>query len=164
MSLSIHDGDMQVTGRLIPGSLHIPDGTLTSAGVQAAAGVEASKLQHQHQPCAVLADHATAAAAKRVTMHRCKGATGTIVSVHFVASVAPTGADTVTCTLKKNGSAILSASVVLDNANTDFVGEAGTLSDSALVAGDLVEAEITSVSGTTGKGVSCHAVIREDAQ
>lgn len=164
MDLGLLPIDLQIAGRLIAGSITYPSGQLGDDAVQAAAGLSASKLQHQHQPCAVLCDHATAAAAKRVQLHRVKGATATVVSFHAVCSVAPSGGDSVTLTLKKNGSTILSASVTLNNTTVAFTAVAGTVSTPDLVAGDVLEAEISAVSGTSCKGVSCHAVIREAAQ
>ena len=161
--LNIIPGDLLVQGRVVPASITMPSGSVSNDSVVSAAGVSASKLEHQHQITTWLAPHGTAAAATRYVMHVAVGA-GTRTSFGAGATVAPTGADNVVVRLLKNGAAILSASITLDNANTNFVIEAGTISSAAYVAGDVFEAEIVSVSGTTAKGVFARLNTREAAQ
>jgi hypothetical protein len=47
MSATTFTNDVVITGQLAPKSLTIPAGTVTDAGIAAAAGVQASKLQHR---------------------------------------------------------------------------------------------------------------------
>ena len=168
MALSTHDGDLYVTGSLVANAMNLPASAVGDTQVQTAANLSASKLEHQHQPTAVLCDNATSAAAKRVVLHRVYGATATLVKFGVLATVAATGDSTITVALKKNGSAILTASITLDSGTAaNALKEPGGYTSTALVTGDVLEAEITAVSAGTGtlpKGVACVAVVREKAQ
>ena len=168
MALSTHDGDLYVTGSLVANAMNLPASAIGDTQVQTAANLSASKLEHQHQETVVLCDHATAAAAKRVQMHRVYGATATLIKFGVVASAAAVGDSTITVTLKKNGTSILTASITLDSGTAAFVlKEPAGYTSTALVVGDVLEAEITAVSAGTGtlpKGVACVVVVREKAQ
>lgn len=159
--MSYIKGDLRVTGTITAQRIVPTDGSVTDDTVLAGAAIDATKLEHEHVITKALAPHATAAAATRQVIHVVAGNTGDIVSFSVGATVAPTGGDSVTVNLRNNGTEILSAAVVLDNTNTNFVLEEGTLSDAALTVGDVIEAEISAVSGTTGKGVFVQLVTRE---
>lgn len=164
MGFSIIDGDVQVTGRLIAPTLTLTAGTVTAAAVQAAAGIEASKLEHQYQPVFSQEGGTDAAAEVRV-VHVVKGATADIVSFHAGSVVAATGTGVCTVDCKKNGTTILSAVITLDNGNTAYVVEAGTLAVTSAVAGDVFTVVVGGVASTVlPKGVFARLVIREDAQ
>lgn len=158
-------GNVRVAGQLSADSLVVPAGTLTDNGVSATAAIGAAKLQQQYAPTLALCDHATSAAAVRKVIHAVYGATGTVIAFGAGSTVIATSTGTCTVTLKKNGSAILTASIVLDTGNTVNVIEAAAgFSDTTLVAGDVLEVEITGVSGSAvPKGVFCRLVVREDA-
>lgn len=168
MSLSTIDGDLLVLGTLTASSQSVPASAVGDTQVQAAANVAASKLEHQHEKTAVLCDHATSAAAKRQQLHRVYGATGTILQFGVAASVICTSDATVTVDLKKNGSTILSATISLDSGTAALIlKQPSGFTSTALVVGDVLEAEITAVSagsGAVAKGVSCHLTLREKAQ
>jgi hypothetical protein len=151
---------------LIAGAFTGPAGFLTDEMVAAGAGIDAGKVDHQHQKVAVMSDHATNASAKRQIIHVAEGA-GTITSFGVVASVAATGDSTATITLRKNGSAVLTGSITLDASTAAFAVDEGTLSSASYVAGDVFEADVSAVSAGTGtlpKGVACVLVAREAAQ
>lgn len=156
--------NVRVEGDLSAGSMRIPDGAVADAQI-AAAGLSAGVLQQQHQFTVPLCDHATSAAAKRLVAHQVYGATGEVVAFGAGSTVLATSTGTATVTLKKNGSAILTAPIVLDTSNTvNVVEEAAGFSSTALVAGDVLEVEITAVSGSAvPKGVFARLVVREDA-
>ena len=81
--------------------------------------------------------------------------------------VACVGAATITIQVKKNGTNILSASLVIDNANAAFAFEsAAGFTSTALVANDVLEVDITAAAGggTLGQGLFCELVTKEDAQ
>jgi hypothetical protein len=166
MGLSVHDGDLMVAGRLIAGAFTPPNDSVPNAAIQAGAGVSASKLQHQHQPDWPFSDHATAPSASRRALHRVRGAAGEIVSFGVLATAAAGAASSVTVDLKKNGATVLTATITLDNTTAAFaLKQPAGFTSTVLAAGDVLEAEITAVSGANPpKGVNAVLVVREDAQ
>lgn len=156
-------GDTYVDGTLKARAMDIPAGTIIDSDVSASAGISASKLQHQYQP--TWSQPNTTATAETRVLHRVFGATGTVSGFKAATIAACIGDSTITVDLKKNGSSILSAPIVLDNANTARVAEAGTISTPSVVAGDELEVVITvsAGTGTLGTGLSVSLKVREDA-
>jgi hypothetical protein len=149
------------------GQVSITGGYITNTAVAAAAGIAASKLQHQHQPVVSSADQNTTIASSRQVIHCCRGATATITSFNACLTVlANAGAATVTVDLLKNGTTILTAPISISSADAIRSLEAGTLSSSSLVAGDILEVDVvaTAGGGTLGKGLLAVLNVREDAQ
>jgi hypothetical protein len=160
---AVIDGGLVVNnGLVVTTSAILPANCITNTNIPAAAGVEASKLQHQYEPCYSQSGNAAAAT---VVLHIVKGATATVQAVRAVSVAAATGDSTATIDVKKNGTTIISAPIVLDSGNTAYVLEAGTLTVPAGVAGDVYTAVITisAGSGTLPTGLSVQLVIREDA-
>lgn len=166
MALNMIAGDLQVTGALRAGTFTLPANAVTDTTVLAAAGISASKLQHQYSATYSNASLTTVATERRV-LHYIYGATGTILAFRCGSVVANIGAATVSVQLKKNGSNILSSATVLDNANTAYIveNEAGFTS-AALLVGDVLEVDITATAGggTLATGFFCALILREDAQ
>lgn len=99
--------------------------------------------------------HGTAGTTERRTVYAAR-ASGTIVNAWAVLSVAASGAATHTIAIKKNGSDILTADIVLDNANTAYDDEAAAgFSSSSIAAGDCLEISVTAAAGggTLGQGL-----------
>lgn len=165
MSLQTIPNDVHVAGALSMQTLVPSALSVGNSAIAAAAGISASKLQKR-----TYADygqvHGSAATSQRIAIHRVKGATGTINSFKCLTSVLNIGAATISVQLKKNGSNILSAATVLDTGNTAFIAEdAAGFTSTALVAGDVLEVDITATAGggTLGQGFYCVAEIDEDA-
>ena len=163
---TIIESDMYVNGTLTAKQFAAPTGSVNADAIVALAGVEASKLQHQHQPVAVLTDHATdAAAGKREVLHVVRGATAQVIAFRAGCTVAATSTGTCSVDLKKNGTTMLSGTITINSGVAAFDLVTGTLSSTDLVAGDVLEAHITAASGSTlPRGIFAQAVIREDAQ
>lgn len=119
-------------------------GCVLDAHVGAAAGIAASKMHHRHSKS--LSQTGSAATATH-PIHVVQGATATLLSFKAGSIAIAAGAATVEIDLKKNGASILTAPITLDSANTARVLEAGTLSATALVAGDFLEVAITATAG-----------------
>lgn len=165
MAFSTLDSDLYVNGSLTARSVVLPSSVVTDDAVQAAAGIAASKLEHQHQPTLVMSDHATDAATGRKVIHRVKGATGSIVDFRVGVTVAATSTGTITVQLKVNGSNVLSSAITVDSGTAAFgtVAASGYTS-TALVTGDVLEVEILTATGSTlPKGVFAALTVREDA-
>lgn len=154
-------GDLVVTGNLSAGGLYLSSSVVSNAQVAAGANVDANKLQHQHR--ALFEQPNTAATSETKAVHVAK-ASGTVEAFVAGSIVAPIGGATVTVDLKKNGTTVLTAVITLDNGNTAYVVEAGTVSVSAYVAGDVftVVTVATTGGGTLPTGVFAAATFNEN--
>jgi hypothetical protein len=167
MAQDIIGGDLHVRGTLSAASFTPPASCITNAAVQAAAGIAATKLEHQF---AVRYSTAAGSAVSTATVpvHIVKGATGEIVGVEVTCTTAPTSSDTVVVDLKKStgGGAfatVLTGTVTLNSSSTARVVYAATISNANLVDGDILEV-IATVTGTTCQGLCVVVTLREDAQ
>ena len=168
---SIVQGDMRVLGNLSSTSLSVPSGSINDAAIAAgSAGTNISSDKVRHQFSLELnQDTGTATTAQTRIVHIARGP-GVIVGVSAVADVAPTGGDkAATVDVKKSTAggafaSILSAVVTLNSSSTSKVVQAGSLSVTSFVAGDLLEIVIA-ISGSTGsqgQGVCATVMIAED--
>lgn len=156
------EGDVLINGTLtVVTDLNAPASSITNAAIDSAAGIEATKLEHQYQPVYAQGSGTTAAAATE-TLYVAYGA-GTLIAFRAGSVVANVGAATCTVDLKKNGTTMLSAVITLDSANTARVVEAATLSVTSIAAGDVLEVVVTASAGggTLATGLFCQAIIRE---
>ncbi len=164
---TIFNGDWFVNGALNAQSFGPPAGCIDDTAVEAAAGIQASKLQHQYEKVfCPLASTVTAATERRV-VHVVRGTTGTIQEFRCGVVTACIGAATVTFDLKKNGTTVLTATTVLDNTNLAYTTEAAAgFTSTALVAGDVLEVTLAAAAGGGTIGLGAFAVLnlREDAQ
>lgn len=164
MSLQTIPNDVHIAGNLSAQSATLPAGTVNDAAVAASAGIAASKLDHQYLDTYNQA-HGVAAATIRIPI-KVAYAAGEIVNFRAGVVVAAVGAATVSIRLKKNGSNIDTAALVIDNANAAFAKEdAAGFTSTTYVAGDVFEADITATAGggTLPQGLFCQLITREDA-
>jgi hypothetical protein len=161
MAQSKFEGDFYVTGDLSSKTFSPPAGSITNTAIRANAGVSATKLEHRFQ--SVVAQPNAAAVDETRVVHVVYGATGSIVAFSAGSIAKAVGDATCTVDLKVNGSSVLSAPIALDNANTNRVAEAGTVSTPALVAGDVLEVVIdgTIGTGTLPTGVFAQVTLTE---
>lgn len=146
MAQSRLEGDLNVAGSITCRTFSPPAGSILNAAVKADAGIEATKLQHRFQP--VVAQPNTAAADETRVAHVVYGASGAIVAFAAGSIAKAVGDATCTVDLKVNGATVLSTPITLDNANTNRLAEAGTVTTPALVAGDVLEVVIDGTIGT----------------
>ena len=160
------DDDLTVGGTLTAKNVNHPAGSVTNAAVAAAAGLAASKLEHQHQPC-YAQESDTTAAAEDFVIHVIRGATGRMMAFSAACVVANIGAAVVTVDLHKNGSSMLTAAITIDSGDAAYAIVAGTIDPAKedLVVDDVLEVVVTVAAGggTLGKGAFAQAVIVEDA-
>lgn len=159
------DGNIYVSGNLSAKTMSIPADTVDNEDVKANANFAATKLEHQHQKVYAQESDAAASAEDRV-IHIVYGTSGQVVGFEAGSVVACIGDSTITIDLHKNGASILTAPITLDNSNSAYTPEEGTINTSSLSDGDVLEVVITvnAGSGTLGKGVFASAIIREKAQ
>lgn len=157
-------GDVIINGRLVPTSLTVPADSVSNAAIPNGAGISTDKVEarvysHWSQPN-------TSATAETRTLFVARRA-GTVTSFVVGSIVAATGDSTVTVDLRKNGTTVLTASVVLDNTNTARVVEVATLNgaSTAFVAGDWLEVVVTisAGTGTLPTGLFCQFEARQNA-
>jgi hypothetical protein len=164
--LSTLNSDLRVLGHLTANTMSIPAASVSNSSVKADAALDASKLVHEHRGRIAQGIAANAAAQSEV-VHVARAA-GTLEQF-VVGLVTPpdtasgSSGRTATFDLKKNGTTVLSATVVLDSTNVAYVVEAATISVSAYVAGDVFTVIIT-VGGSVGThalGVFAEALFHE---
>ena len=137
MATSRDEGDVVHMGaHTFQGTTTLPNSTITSDMLNE------QKYVFKH------AQPNTAATTETRTLAVILGTTGTAVTFKAGSIAKAVGDSTVTVDLKKNGSSILSAVITLDNANTNRVLEAGTISSTSLAVGDWLETVITATVGT----------------
>jgi hypothetical protein len=144
-------------------SILLPSGSVTAANIAAAAGVEATKLEHQHREIYRQESDTTVVSEDRV-VHVVKGTTGNLKTFRAGSVVANAGAATITVDLHKNGSTILTAPISLDNGDSAYDLVAGVISSEPVVADDVLEVVVvaTAGGGTIGKGVFASLDVHED--
>lgn len=161
MAQSRIEGDLFVNGAIACTGFSPPASSITNAAVEAAAGIVATKLEHQDHSVYAQAN-GTNNTAKRQVVKIVYGATGDIIAVKARNTTTATAPDSTTVDVYKNGTTVLSAVITL-NAAAGTTVLSGTLSVSTLVAGDVLEV-VTALSGTNvGQGVAVDVITREDA-
>lgn len=161
--MATFDDDVLIRGRLIAAQFTPPAGSIGDAAMDSGSPIAASKQVHQY--CKQFAQvHGSNAAAERRTIHYAYGA-GTLTDFKVGSVVKATGDSTTTVNLYKNGSTILTAPIVLDSANTNFIPETAAFSTAAYSAGDVFEIveTVSAGSGTLPQGVFANLVVHEAA-
>jgi hypothetical protein len=143
----IIDGDLTVRGTLNCGAITLPQNAIDSSSqIKAGTNISADKTEQRFFPC--YSQPNTAATAETRTLFVARRA-GTLNEVVAGSIVAATGDSTTTINVRKNGTTVLAAPIVLDNANTDRVVESGSVSGGGgFVAGDHLDVVITISAGT----------------
>lgn len=156
--------DVWVAGNLSAKSMTFPAGAVGNADVAGAAGLAATKLEHQYEPVFNQV-HGSAAATERRVIHVVRGATGDLISFKAGVVVANIGAATIDIDLLVNGSSVLSAAIQLDSGDAAYAIVEGTITSATLAVGDVIEVDVTATAGggTLGQGLFALPVIREDA-
>lgn len=138
-------------------------GCVQKSHVQASAGIEADKLEHQHRAICEQESDTTATAQDHV-VHVVKGLTGTIKTVKAGCVVSCVGDATITVDLHKNGTTVLTGAITLTSAQAAYELVAGTIENAAVVADDVLEIVVTvdAGTGTLGKGMFAYVDLFED--
>lgn len=139
-------------------------GCVKKTHIEAEAGIEVTKLVHQHR--AVWAKESdTTAVAEDYVIHIVKGTTGTLQTFAAGCVVAPTGTATITLDLHKNGVTVLTETFNVDSGDAAYAVVAGTIDTAAVAADDVLEVIITVAAGdgAVGKGLFVYLDIHEEA-
>lgn len=168
--------NLRLKGKLVCGSIALPEESVTDAAVATAAGIQASKLQHQravsHRQLT-----GTAVVSQTEDLYVVRGRTGLLLSLDVVVTTAPVGTGApgtdrkLTVDVQKGNqgagfATLLTAPVTIDNTIAARQVVAGSLvANPALADGDTIRVVVT-VSGTTGtqaQGLVATLNVREDA-
>lgn len=147
------DDNLHVAGRLSCTELSIPAATV----------VDSLNLEFRR---VITYSQANGAASDETrVIHNVCGTTGTIVGFKAGSIAKAVGDSTVTVDLKKNGTTVLSGVITLDNANTAYLAESGTVTSAGLAVGDTLTIVIDATigTGTLPTGVFVTLVLDEDA-
>lgn len=172
MAKSRVDGDLHVTGALTANEVQLPDATVSNADVEAAAGIDATKLEHQFP--LTYKDDETAVKSNTAPIYTVNGNSATIIdtTIDVVCLTAPTGGDKqFTVELKKcnagdtSPDTVLSSPITIDDAVADCEVTEGTVNSPSLSAGDtlVIEVVASGSTGTQGQGLIVTVTLREDA-
>lgn len=164
MSTLRQEGDLLVTGTARFGNVSLPANSVGDFAVDAANPITVEKLEHQYSVM-YSQKKGTSVAAERKVVHYAYGA-GEIANCIAGVTAAAVGDSTCTVNIKKNGSNILSAAIVIDNTNVVNAAESGAFTSNTYVAGDVIEvdATISAGSGTLPQGLFVNLVLREAVQ
>jgi hypothetical protein len=150
-----------------------PDGSITKAKIPAAAGIEASKLEHQHALHYSQADGGDIVDAI-VPIHVAR-AVGTILAVEATCLDAPSGGGGdpkhFHVDLKKSTvgipvpATVLTAPIDYVNGTPDATVLAGAIASAVLADGDILVVDVDAVGadGVQGQGLVVTVTIRENA-
>lgn len=156
-------GDLLVEGSLVASQLAVPMGAISDIQVAPAAGIQATKLEHQHR--LMYAQQNSAATAETRVVYVCYGASGSVVDFRAGCISVCTGNATITLDLLRNGSSILASPLVLNSSDTNRVAKQGVVSSSTLAAGNVLELVVTvsAGTGTLGTGLFAALTVHESA-
>jgi len=159
---TIH-GDLHCTGTISSKTITLPSSTVDDDSVEAAAGIQATKLQQQYSKF-YAQESDTTSATEDYCIHCVHGSTGTVVAFEAGSVTACVGDSTITVDLHKDGASILTAAITLDSSNAAYTPEAGTIDSASIADSDVLEVVVVATvgTGTLGKGVYASCIIRED--
>lgn len=152
--MGVLNENIHVGGQLSCETFTPPAACVVNASVSSTANIGAEKLINRFRRGHAQV-HGSAGTTQRIPIHIAKNA-GTISGARAAMSVKPVGAATHSIQLKKNGSDILSAAIVMDSGNTNYVlEETPGYTSTSYAAGDFFEADITATAGggTLGQGL-----------
>jgi hypothetical protein len=155
--------DLTLRGTFYPAGFVPPANCIGNTAWLTSSPLAATNQEHQFQ-VNYSQVHGTAAVTERKPIYIARAA-GSVVAVRAGSVVACVGAATIVVDVKRNGTTILSATITLDNANTAYVPESGSVSVTSYSADDVFEVVVTATAGggTLGQGLFVNMVVREGA-
>ena len=146
--MGIFNEDIYVNGSLGAKTFLPSAGAILDAHINAAAGIQTSKMVHKYRKHY---NQNGGAVSATIPIHVLQSATGGTIASFKVGSVAATtGSSTVTVDLKKNGSSILTAAIQLDSVTNKTARTlyAGSLNSTTGIQGDWYDIVVTATQGT----------------
>ena len=160
--------DVQIGGNLtvygstyLAGGATLPAASIGDSQVSASSPLGVTKVTHRYVAVYCKPGNATS---ETEVVHVCKAA-GTLTQVRAGSVTAAVGDSTSTIDARKDGTAVLPGTIVLDNANSAYTPESGTVSGGgvSVAVGDVITVvNVASAgTGTLPTGVYCQVVIEE---
>lgn len=152
-------GDVTVDRLFVKNQITTPAAQFGNSAIEPAAGIAASKLDHQRSRGFAITSATTVATTRQVLFIAREAGTLRDFAATLVDACA--GAATVVVDLLKNGTTVLTATADLDSGDADYDVVAATIDAAAedFVAGDVFEVDVvaTAGGGTLGKGLAVEA-------
>lgn len=152
---SRHEGDHHIVGTLSAGDIRYPALSIGDADIEAAAAIQASKLErHQSIDIQHFAEGTLVSATSSHLLHIVRGSSGQSVGFEAVIHTAAGATDSFCyidlqkCTASTTWVSILSAAIAFASSDAVRTPKAGTINTAALTDGDMLRTVIT-VTGTT---------------
>jgi hypothetical protein len=143
------------------GTLSVGAGIITNEHLSSAAAVDSDKLQHLHK-CGTAFGFVIGGTptTREEIVYVCEAAAAVVRGFHCLLNV--DGSSTsIAFDLKKNGTTILTGTVTITDSTGNRTVQDGTLSSSALVAGDVLSIAMTVSSSTGAQGPYAWAEVDE---
>lgn len=158
--------DLAVLGNLSAKTVSFPPSSIAPKTLGGGVGnyQPASVMQQQYQEGYSQVSTANAATDRKV-VHVVRGLTATLLDFVVGAVQACTGTGNAVFDLLKNGVSILTGTITLGSGTAAFATVNGTLASTALVAGDVLEVKVVSVtagSGALAQGLFARLALNED--
>jgi hypothetical protein len=168
---NIIQGDLVVTGNLMPGGIQLPSGIVTGNNVssQAAGRIQAGQVVHQFPVKTAQADGADVVS-RTEQLHIALGA-GTVIDFSLALTVAPSGGNKLfTVDLQKSTgggafASLLTSPITVDTTKTALTRIVGALAATpTYVAGDLLRIVVVASgsTGSQGQGLIARAAVQEN--
>lgn len=150
MSGTLENTTLRGTTNIV-GTLNVPAGSITNAGILSGTNVDASKLVHRHAINYFQASGSSVASAT-VPIFIARGTTVTLQAIEAAILVAAAGAATVTIDLQKSTGAgafatVLSSVITLNSSTVVRTATAGTINTASGTDGDIWQLVITATAG-----------------
>jgi len=171
MAQDLINNDLHINGTLSCKSFNPPPGSIGDTAVKAAAGIAATKLEHQFDAGLAQPPGSDVVAETR-DIRIIHGGTGEVVAVKAaITGAIATGADrTVSIDLQKGNVAtaftsVLTGPIQFTNADTLRAVKQATVASPDVVIGDILRLVVTvaGVAGNQAKGLAVSVTLREDA-
>lgn len=170
MAQDLFNNDVHVNGALSCKSFNAPAGSITASDIQAAAGIEATKVIHQFALHVAQAP-GTAIVAATTLLHTLH-ADAELVAIEAMTPTPATGTDrTVSIDLQKGNmggsfATVLTAPILLDDDTTARTPVVGAIASPTLTDGDSLQVVVT-VAGSNAnqaQGLLVTVTLREEPQ
>ena len=164
MSMKVEE-NAEFRGQLRCLDLKPNSGFLAKEHVEVGAGIEASKLEHEHR-VRYAQESGTTNVAEEYVIHVVRGLTGTLKSFSVGCVVAALLDATVTVDLHNNGVSVLTDPVEVDKDDDAYAIVEGAIDTAAVAHDDVLEVVVTVAAGggTLGEGVFAALDLYEDTE
>lgn len=156
--------DLNISGNFTCKGFKAPDGSITNAAIQTAAGIDPTKIASFQFPIRV---SSPGTVVTKTEICHVANAAGVIVGIEVFIDTHPTSSDTIVLDCLKSASgggafaSVLSSTVTLNSSTATRSVTSATVSSPSYSAGDTLEFSITA-TGSSGSGLCAVLFLREN--